>query len=170
MITYEKFHSQLFRIFSQDKELNSTPLEKILDAIPAVNQLGDIPVGSTVLIRTDLDVQIKDGVIKDHSRIEASLPTIEYCIERGWKVVIFGHIHSGVAYLDQPLGGDYYGRSIALRSGGYKGRSAYAERKNFEEYELTTPMLILSPDRKHITIVRDINEGIKILRALNGED
>lgn len=45
-----------------------------------------------VLVRIDTDVPIKDGVVTDDERIKASLPTIEYLLQRGAKVTIIGHI------------------------------------------------------------------------------
>jgi phosphoglycerate kinase len=45
-----------------------------------------------VLLRCDLNVPIKDGVITDDGRIRASLPTIKYLIEQDAKVVICSHL------------------------------------------------------------------------------
>lgn len=92
IIYYDKFYRQLYRIFSQDPELNAIPLEDILDSIPTVDQLQDVPEGSIVLVRADLDMPIESGKVVDLSRIKANSPTIKYCIEQGWKVVIFGHL------------------------------------------------------------------------------
>jgi len=46
----------------------------------------------TVLIRCDLNVPITDGKISDDGRIRASLPTIQYLISKGAKVVICSHL------------------------------------------------------------------------------
>ena len=92
MISYHEFHRQLYRIFSQDPGLDAIPLEEILDCIPAVDQLQDVPEGTIVLVRADLDMPIKDGKVMDPSRIKANSPTMKYCCEQGWKVVIYGHI------------------------------------------------------------------------------
>jgi phosphoglycerate kinase len=48
--------------------------------------------GKKVLIRCDLNVPIKDGVIKDDGRIRASLPTIQYLLTRGAAVIITAHL------------------------------------------------------------------------------
>ena len=45
-----------------------------------------------VLLRCDLNVPIKDGVITDEGRITASLPTIKYLVEQGAKVIICSHL------------------------------------------------------------------------------
>lgn len=92
MISYHEFHRQLYRIFSQDPGLDAIPLEEILDCIPTVDQLQDVPEGTIVLVRTDLDMPVKDGRVVDLSRIKANSPTMKYCCEQGWKVVIFGHL------------------------------------------------------------------------------
>ena len=49
-------------------------------------------VGKRVLLRCDLNVPIKDGVIADDGRIRASLPTIRYLIAQGAAVVITAHL------------------------------------------------------------------------------
>lgn len=92
MISFDRFHQQLHQVLSQDSELDAIPLEALLDSIPTVAQLQGAPEGSSVLIRADLDVPIRDAKVVDLARIESSSPTITYCIEQGWAVVIFGHI------------------------------------------------------------------------------
>ena len=48
--------------------------------------------GKRVLLRCDLNVPIKEGVIRDDGRIRASLPTIKYLIDNGASVVIMAHL------------------------------------------------------------------------------
>ncbi|AYQ57742.1 Phosphoglycerate kinase [Bathymodiolus thermophilus thioautotrophic gill symbiont] len=47
--------------------------------------------GKKVLIRQDLNVPIKDGVVTSDKRIKASLPTIEMAIKQGAKVMLMSH-------------------------------------------------------------------------------
>jgi len=42
--------------------------------------------GKTVLVRADLNVPIKDGKIRDATRITLSAPTIRFLIDQGAKV------------------------------------------------------------------------------------
>jgi 3-phosphoglycerate kinase len=53
----------------------------------------DIDVtGKVVLLRADYNVPIDDGKITDDYRIKQSLPTVEYLIERGARLVICSHL------------------------------------------------------------------------------
>ena len=45
-----------------------------------------------VLIRCDFNVPIKDGKIVDNNRIVTSIPTIEYAMNHGAKVILFSHL------------------------------------------------------------------------------
>jgi phosphoglycerate kinase len=48
--------------------------------------------GKTVVIRVDMNVPIKDGVIVDDTRIRASLASIRYCLQQGAAVVVLTHL------------------------------------------------------------------------------
>tara|TARA_B100000674_G_scaffold487835_2_gene498855 strand:- start:40152 stop:41345 length:1194 start_codon:yes stop_codon:yes gene_type:complete len=47
--------------------------------------------GKRVLIRSDLNVPVKDGIVTSDARITASLPTIKHCIDAGAKVLVMSH-------------------------------------------------------------------------------
>lgn len=48
--------------------------------------------GKRVLIREDLNVPVKDGVVTSDARIRASLPTIELALKAGAKVIVMSHL------------------------------------------------------------------------------
>ena len=54
-----------------------------------INEL-DI-AGKRVLIRSDLNVPVKNGVVTSDARINASLPTIKFCLDAGAKVLVMSH-------------------------------------------------------------------------------
>ena len=55
--------------------------------------LADFDVaGKRVFLRCDLNVPLKDGIIKDDGRIKASLPTIQHLLKNGASIVIAAHL------------------------------------------------------------------------------
>lgn len=48
--------------------------------------------GKTLIIRCDLNVPIKDGVISDDNRIRESLKTINYALDHNCKIIILSHL------------------------------------------------------------------------------
>lgn len=56
--------------------------------------------GKRVLIREDLNVPVKDGQVSSDARIRAALPTIEFALKAGAKVMVMSH-------LGRPTEGEY---------------------------------------------------------------
>lgn len=48
--------------------------------------------GKTVLVRADLNVPMKNGVVGDATRITESLPTVRYLLSKGATVVLMSHL------------------------------------------------------------------------------
>lgn len=48
--------------------------------------------GKRVLIREDLNVPVKDGKVTSDARLKAALPTIEFALKAGAKVIVMSHL------------------------------------------------------------------------------
>lgn len=56
-----------------------------------LDSLGDL-AGKKVIVRCDLNVPLKDGVITDDGRVRASLGTLRKLVEQGAKVIVISHL------------------------------------------------------------------------------
>jgi phosphoglycerate kinase len=66
-----------------------------------VKRMADLDLaGKRVLIREDLNVPVREGVVTSDARIRASLPTVRLALERGARVMIMSH-------LGRPKEGEY---------------------------------------------------------------
>lgn len=65
-----------------------------LKGIKTISQLAEADglKGKCVFLRLDLNVPITDGKITDLTRIKASLPTIQFALEKGAKLVVASHL------------------------------------------------------------------------------
>ena len=59
-------------------------------AIPSMSDLA--LSGQRVLIRQDLNVPVKDGVVTSDARIKASIPTIKAALDAGAAVMVMSHL------------------------------------------------------------------------------
>ena len=60
-------------------------------ALRTLESLGSL-AGTRVIVRCDLNVPLKDGVITDDGRVRASLPTLNARINAGARVVVCSHL------------------------------------------------------------------------------
>lgn len=59
----------------------------------AIDNIPNLIKGKRVLMRVDFNVPIKEGKIKDTTRIVGAIPSIQYCLEHGAKsVVLMSHL------------------------------------------------------------------------------
>lgn len=59
--------------------------------LKTIESLGDL-TGKRVLVRSDFNVPLKDGVITDDGRIRAVLPTLKKLLDGGAKVIVMAHL------------------------------------------------------------------------------
>lgn len=68
----------------------------------SITELTDI-YGMRVIVRTSLDIPIADGVAEDHFRVQRALPTIQYLVERGARVILLTHVGRDPENSTKPL-------------------------------------------------------------------
>ena len=79
-------------ILGDDPAVPNLPVEKYLEAIPRLHSLADLPSGTPVLIRGDVDAKPGAKVGEGDIRLRSMKGTLDYARQKGWKIVIFGHI------------------------------------------------------------------------------
>jgi phosphoglycerate kinase len=67
-------------------------LAEYLDAVPQLDSLADVPSGTTVLVRGDVDAKPDPKVHGSDIRLVSMKETLEFGRRKGWKQVIVGHI------------------------------------------------------------------------------
>ena len=60
-------------------------------ALRTLDSLGSL-AGTRVIVRCDLNVPLKDGIITDDGRVRASLPTLNALINAGARVIVCSHL------------------------------------------------------------------------------
>ena len=88
---------QKFRAIRADAGAQTAQVDTKAQAAGRKANIKDLPEkefqGKTVFVRADLNVPLdKEGVITDDTRIRASIPTIEYLVKNGAKVVLASHL------------------------------------------------------------------------------
>ena len=125
--------------------------------------------GKRVLVRADLNVPVKDGVVTDATRIERQAPTIRELADRGARVVVLSHFDRpkgkvvpsmSLKVLVQPLS-DAVGRTVAFADDciGPVAEAAVAALKDGE-------VLLLENTRFHAGEEKNDPEMAKQLAAL----
>ena len=62
-----------------------------MSELPKLEDLGDIS-GKRVLVRTDFNVPLDNGIIRDDLRIREAIPTLKYLVDNGAEVTVCTHL------------------------------------------------------------------------------
>ena len=63
-----------------------------LGAIPRLKALENVPRGTVVLVRGDVDAKPGAKIGEGDERLRSMVSTLKFGIEQGWKQIVFGHI------------------------------------------------------------------------------
>jgi phosphoglycerate kinase len=82
----------LKRLLGAAPDAPKMSLQQYLDGIPQLDHLADLPRGTVVLVRGDVDAKPGPKPGDGDIRLRSMEATLRYGRERGWVQVIFGHI------------------------------------------------------------------------------
>lgn len=91
-VTAESLKTWCRNVLADDPHDPPLRLEDYLEAIPKLSSLADVPEGTPVLVRGDVDAKVGEQVGQGDIRLRSMHQTLRFGIDRGWKQIVFGHI------------------------------------------------------------------------------
>jgi phosphoglycerate kinase len=93
---------KLCRVLKGLEPREKLSLADYLRDIPRLDSLADVPRGTPVLVRGDVDCKPGAEIGQEDIRLRSMKETLEFGRSKGWKQVIFGHL--GRKQPDKPIG------------------------------------------------------------------
>src|SRR5262245_7343903 len=93
---------QLCRVLKGFHSREELSLADYLKSIPRLKSLAEVPSGTPVLIRGDVDCKPGPEIGQEDIRLRSMKETLQFGRQRGWKQIIFGHL--GRKQPDKPIG------------------------------------------------------------------
>jgi phosphoglycerate kinase len=93
---------KLARILKGFDPHENLPLADYLRDIPRLEALADVPSGTPVLVRGDVDAKVGPKLGEGDIRLRSMQQTLQFGREKGWKQIVFGHL--GRKQPDKPIG------------------------------------------------------------------
>lgn len=88
----EKIEKLCLSLLGANPDLPQRSLSEYLASIPRLEDLKDLPSGTPVLVRGDVDCKPGAKVGEGDVRLRSMVETLQFGRQRGWKQVIFGHV------------------------------------------------------------------------------
>ncbi|HEX4413816.1 MAG TPA: phosphoglycerate kinase [Lacipirellulaceae bacterium] len=79
-------------LLAGSKAAPNLSLADYIRAIPGMASLSDVPSGTPVLVRGDVDAKPGANIGDGDIRLRSMVDTLQFGQQRGWKQIIFGHI------------------------------------------------------------------------------
>ncbi len=89
-ITVEQMISWLRTLLGLTPREND--LKTYLSAIPRLESLSNLPAGTAVLVRGDVDAKPGENIGEGDVRLRSMVETLEFGRKQGWKQIVLGHI------------------------------------------------------------------------------
>ena len=78
-------------ILGVNPQVPKKPLTEYLKAIPRLPSLADVPSGTPVLVRGDVDAKPGKTIGEGDIRLRSMVETLKFGQSKGWKQIVFGH-------------------------------------------------------------------------------
>jgi phosphoglycerate kinase len=91
-VTADAMLSWCRRLLGYESSARPESLKAELDAIPRLESLADLPSGTTVLVRGDVDAKPGAEVGQGDIRLRSMVETLNFGRQQGWIQILFGHI------------------------------------------------------------------------------
>ncbi|MBN2216259.1 MAG: phosphoglycerate kinase [Pirellulales bacterium] len=91
-ITVEAMAAWCRRLLGADPSMPKLTLEEYVAAMPRLSSLADVPSGTPVLVRGDVDAKPGKQIGEGDIRLRSMEETLRFGRERGWIQIVFGHI------------------------------------------------------------------------------
>lgn len=91
-VTVESMTQWLRTLLRADADTPRMTLGEYLEAIPRLDSLADLPSGTPVLVRGDVDAKPGPTVGEGDIRLSSMKDTLQYGRQKGWIQIVFGHI------------------------------------------------------------------------------
>jgi phosphoglycerate kinase len=90
-VTTESMLKWLEMLLNTDGKRPERSLREYLASIPRLDSLSDLPSGTAVLVRGDVDAKPGAQIGEGDIRLRSMVDTLEFGRKQGWKMIIFGH-------------------------------------------------------------------------------
>lgn len=91
-VTDQAMEKWLRILLKADVDTPRLTLPEYLDSIPRLSSLADLPRGTAVLVRGDVDAKPGPTVGEGDIRLRSMQQTLQFGREQGWIQIVFGHI------------------------------------------------------------------------------
>lgn len=91
-VTSDQMRKWCETLLAGRKAAPALELVDYLKSVPRLDSLADVPQGTAVAVRGDVDAKPGDKIGEGDIRLRSMVESLKFGQERGWKQIVFGHI------------------------------------------------------------------------------